>query len=117
MFEEIVYRGYGPHHRKGGGFSTLGVKSEKEFKDALAAGWYESLTDAIAAYDNKAAENEPVVFQEPPVILNPENVVEMIVDMPSRAELERRCAELGIDVHHRNSDATLQAKIDDALKK
>jgi hypothetical protein len=34
---------------------------------------------------------------------------------PTRAEIEAKCAELGITVHHKHSDATLLKKIEEAL--
>jgi hypothetical protein len=35
---------------------------------------------------------------------------------PTRAEIEAKCKELGIAVHHKHNDATLLKKIEDALK-
>ncbi len=101
-FSEIVYRGHGPHQRKGGGFSTLGVYSEKALEQALADGWFRTLPEAIDAYDAKKA--------------TPKSPVPADDAAPTRAEIEAKCAELGIKVHHKNTDATLLARIDEALK-
>lgn len=103
-FSEIVYRGFGPHQRKGGGFSTLGVRSEDELAEALADGWFRTLPEAIDAHDNKkpkpAAETAKAANDDAP---------------PSRAEIETKCRELGIKPHHKQSDAKLLLLIDEAL--
>lgn len=109
-FSTIVYRGYGPHQRKGGGFSTLGCLSVEAYEAALADGWFATLPEAIAAHDKpkeslvvdlgkEAAETATAVDNAP----------------PSRAEIEKQCAELGIKVHHRHSDASLLKMIDEKL--
>lgn len=103
--EEILYRGQGPHQRKGGGFSTLGVKSQEELDVALADGWFMTLPEAIDAHDNKAA---------PKAEVKPDPIQDNAA--PTRAEIEAKCEELGIKVHHKHSDATLLAKIEQALK-
>lgn len=50
--EEIVYRGYGSHQRKGGGYTCLGVTTHAKLEEALASGWYRTLDEAIAAHDD-----------------------------------------------------------------
>jgi hypothetical protein len=107
-FSEIVYRGYGPHQRKGGGFSTLAVKSEEELAAALADGWYRTLPEAIDAHDNPTTvtlKDTAATFNTTPADDAP----------PTRAELEQKARELGIKVHHKHSDATLLSKIDEEL--
>lgn len=105
-FSEVVYRGYGPHQRKGGGFNTLGVRSKGALALALADGWFSTLPEAIEAHDaKKVVQSAPAVAPSP------------VEDAPpTRAEIEAKCVELGIKVHHKNTDATLLQKIEEALK-
>lgn len=119
LFEEIVYRGFGPCQRKGGGFSTLGVKSEAELDAALSNGWFRTLTEAIAAHDNKAPVKTPVsepIDQKAAQTVTVDTVSEpQTDDAPTRAELVQKCQELGINVHHRHTDATLLKLINEKL--
>ena len=105
-FSEIVYRGHGPHQRKGGGFGTLGCRSQEELEAALADGWFRTLPEAIAAHDGKPAAKE-ASRAEPAPVDGP----------PTRSEIEEKCRELGIKVHHKNSDAKLLGLIDEVLAK
>ena len=103
-FEEILYRGFGPHQRKGGGFSTLGVSSEDEMQRALADGWYRTLADAIEAHDNPAAAQAQAETDVPDD------------DAPvTRAELEANAEKLGVKFDGRTSDSALLRKIKRAL--
>lgn len=140
-FEDIVYRGYGPHQRKGGGYDSLGVKSQEEYDNALASGWYKTLPQAIEAHDypervkvvNKSPEPvkeiKKIEHEETnPVIVKVEDEVVVIEEVPvvepeptkvegmTREELEAKAESLGIRVHHMNSDATLIKKIEEASK-
>jgi hypothetical protein len=94
-FSEIVYRGFGPHHRKGGSFNSIGVKSPEEMKAKLADGWYATLHEAIEAHDN------PTKVDEAPA---------------TRGELEVKAKELKLTFDGRTSDAKLLKMIDEALK-
>lgn len=108
-FSEIVYRGYGHHQRKGGGFSTLGAHSKEALTKALADGWFRTLPEAIKAHDDaKLSQSAPVAKKASEV---PPDTAP-----PTRAEIEAKCAELGIKVHHKNSDSTLLERIEEALK-
>lgn len=109
MFEEIVYRGYGPHSRKGGGFSTLGVKSEEALAAALKDGWYLTLDEAIAAKDGVKAE-QPAAAPATPAAPEPQDNAP-----PTRAELEQKAKELGLKVHPKISDANLLKKINEHI--
>ncbi len=118
-FSEIVYRGYGPHQRKGGGFSTLGVRSPEDLAKALAGGWYGTLPEAIEAHDLVLQmKKASAILDAAPVPMHNRMAVPIVEEdaPPTRAEIEAKCAELGIKVHHKNTDATLLQKIDEALK-
>jgi hypothetical protein len=108
MFSEIVYRGYGPHQRKGGGFSTLGVRSEEELDAALKDGWYRTLPEAIEAHDKPKAI---AISASESYVKNVQ--VNSVSDEapPTRAELEQKAKELGIKFDGRTGDATLARKI------
>lgn len=112
--EEIVYRGYGPHQRKGGGFSSLGVRSETELEAALADGWYRTLPEAIEAHDRPKASLPGAtitVGMSGPLASVPSDDAP-----PTRAELETQAKELGLKFDRRTSDRKLGRMIDDALK-
>ena len=74
--EEIVYRGYGSHQRKGGGYSCLGVTTHEKLAEALAGGWYRTLDEAISAYD-ESPKVEPVQEFKAPELPKTEPVVEV----------------------------------------
>lgn len=122
-FSEVVYRGYGPHQRKGGGFSTLGVYSQEALAAALKDGWYRTLPEAIEAHDNP----KPVEVA-PAATLTVENTggdasgasvaaSEPVVDTtpPTRSELEQKATELGIKFTKRTTDKKLAELIAQAL--
>lgn len=110
-YPTMVYRGFGPHSRKGGGFSTLGVNDDVALDAAIADGWYLTLPEAIEAHDKPVAKT---VTEEAP---DAEESAQIPDDAPpTRKEIEAKCLELGISVHHRHTDATLLAKIDEAMK-
>lgn len=111
MFEEIVYRGYGRHQRKGGGFSTLGVKSEKDYEKALADGWFKTLPEAIAAHDNKKTPAPASILE----VKSEAAPVPADNTQPTRAELEQKARELNVKFDGRTSDAKLQERIEEAL--
>lgn len=48
-FPRLVYKDKGPHQRAGGSYDHKLVEDQDSFEGALAAGWYESLPEAIAA--------------------------------------------------------------------
>lgn len=98
-FEEVVYRGFGPHQRNGGGFSTLGVNSEEELAKALADGWFRTLPEAIEAHDNPKAVGEVPADDAP----------------PTRQEMEQKAKELGLKFDGRTSDRKLGDLIAKAL--
>ena len=117
--EEIVYRGHGPHQRKGGGFSTLGVKSQEALDKALSEGWYRTLPEAIEAHDAK--KTAAGIVQVMPLAPQPATVTTTSSAddsaPPTRPEIEAKAKELGIKVHPKHKDATLLAKINEALAK
>ena len=65
----IVYRCPGPYQRRGGTWDYHGAETEDQLAALLAAGWFPTLDEAIAAYDgavaasqkltNKAQTNKP----------------------------------------------------------
>lgn len=129
--EEIVYRGYGQHQRKGGGYSTLGVKSTEELEKALADGWYRTLPEAIDAHDNKVvrptvvtASAEPVAMVAPvaPVVeleiapVVSEKAPDKIEIPTDRQALEDLADKLGVEFHPSLGDAKLTKRVLEAIK-
>ena len=51
----IVYRCPGPYQRKGGTWGYHGAETEDQLAALLAAGWFPTLDEAIAAFDGTAA--------------------------------------------------------------
>jgi len=101
-FSELVYKGIGPHQRKGGTFDCKGVKSEDELLSALSNGWFKTLPEAIEDYDN------PVVK---------EVAAEVVESVVPEKTIRQQAKELGILFGPRTSEETLKAKIKEALAK
>lgn len=94
-YSDIVYKTPGPHQRPGGTFDCKGVSSKAEHAEALKAGWFDTLPEAI---EGKAAE-KPSAFEPP----------------PTREELEAKAKELGIKFNNKTTDKELSTKIAEAL--
>lgn len=90
IFPLMVYKDEGPHRRPGGTFDYHVVDDEKQLAAAKANGWHESLAIALDA----GADDSP----------------------PTRAELEDKARELGIDFDGRTSDRKLSERIAAALE-
>ena len=93
----IVYKSGGPYPRAGGTYNYKGVHSQEALEAALADGWHLTLADAIAPPQKPNAEpadNAP----------------------PTRAELEQKANELGLEYDGRTTDRRLAERIAEALK-
>ena len=100
----LVYRCPGPH--VGPSKATYGaelVSTEEEHSAALAAGWFDSLPEAVDAF-----------FAPPPPPTEPAPVDDDVP--PTREELEAKAAELGIKVDGRWSDRRLMSELTKALE-
>lgn len=110
-FPTMVYRCPGAHSCQGGTFDFLGVKSQVDVDAAIAAGWSVTLPEAMTKkYGAPMPAAAPVVEQEPEF--------EVLGDgePPTRAELEKQAAELGIKFKKSITDDELNAKINEALE-
>jgi len=97
QFPTLVYKGHGPHSRAGGTYDYAAANDQEELDTKLADGWFTTLPAAIDAHD------KPVVKSE---------------DAPTtRAELETKAKELGIQFGKKTTDAGLNASIAKALAK
>lgn len=92
-FPRMMYKAGGPHDIHGGKFDTLIAHDEAEKDAAHAAGW--RLTT------DEAREHAPVPSDDAPA---------------TRAELEAKAKELGIEFDGRTGDKKLAEKIAAALK-
>lgn len=93
MYPRLVFKCPGPLSRPGGTYAHQAVSNDAEKASALAAGWFETLPEAIVGRSNQPVQ-EP--DDEKP---------------PSRDELEQKAAELGIKVDGRWSDKRLSDEI------
>jgi len=92
-----LYRVPGAHFGPPGfTYDYLGVATKEALEAALADGWHDSLTAAMAP-PGAAPEAAPVPADEAPVM---------------RAELDQKAEELGIKVDGRWSDKRLMAEIE-----
>ena len=94
-FPRLVFKDKGPHQRPGGFYDHLAVESEAEYSAALKAGWYGTMPEALAP---------------PPVPAPPDDNAP-----PTRAELEAKAHELGIEFSPNIGDKKLGERIQAAL--
>lgn len=98
QFPTLVYKGKGPHSRAGGTYDYVAANNQEELDAKLADGWFTTLPEAIDAHD------KPTVVKSD--------------DAPAtRAELEAKAKELGIQFGKKTTDAELSAAITKALAK
>lgn len=97
-FPRMIYKTGGPHEIHGGRFDYLIVHDTDELDAALADGWAMTTTEATAAAAPKPVAPEPADDAA-----------------PTRAELEAKATELGIEFSPRIGDAKLGERIDAAL--
>ena len=98
QFPTLVYKGKGPHSRAGGTYDYAAANDQEDLDAKLADGWFTTLPEAIDAHDKPAAvksDNAPA----------------------TRAELETKAKELGIQFGKKTNDAELSASITKALAK
>jgi hypothetical protein len=98
QFPTLVYKGHGPHSRAGGTYDYTAANDQEELDAKLADGWFTTLPEAIDAHDKPA-------------------VVKTDDAPPTRAELETKAKELGIQFGKKTTDAELSASITKALAK
>jgi hypothetical protein len=101
-FPRMVYKAGGPHEIHGSQFDYLIAEDAEELDAMLADGW-------------KLTTDEARTPAEKPV----DDVLDTAADTapPTRAELEAKAAELGIEFSPRIGDAKLAERIDAALAK
>lgn len=115
-FSTLVYRGFGKHQRKGGGFDFAPALSQDELDALLKDGWYATLPEAIEAHDTpkpvektaeKAEEKLPEVQED---VKEPEDK-----SPPTRAELEMKARKLGIKFDGRTGNVKLLMMINEEI--
>jgi hypothetical protein len=133
----MIYRSPGQQRKPGGGtYNFDSVQTQEELDAKLAAGWFESSTEAIEAAGNNADgfkkpkpkwAIKPVKKKKPAKPLDwrdqvkaapapePEPVNEDAP--PTREELEAKATELGIRFDGRTKDKKLGQLIQDRLSK
>jgi hypothetical protein len=138
-FPTMLYRSPGPHKKPSGGtYSFIGAKTQEEFDEKLAAGWFASSAEAIEAAGDKATQpkkiadwriklqakktkkrkpSKPLGWKQPVPAIEPEPVPESVIEdgAPTRAELEAKATELGIRFDGRTKDKKLGQLIQDRL--
>jgi hypothetical protein len=93
QFPRMVYKHGGPHEIHGSQFDYLIAEDAEELDAMLADGWHLTTDEARAPAPTQADDNAP----------------------PTRAELEAKATELGIEFSPRIGDAKLAERIDAAL--
>jgi hypothetical protein len=103
-FPRMLYKHGGPEEIHGGRFSTHIVHDVDELDAALAGGWHMTTPEA------KAAAEKPVSIATASSTAIPDD------NAPAtRAELEQKARELGIDFAPNIGDKKLAERIDAAL--
>lgn len=97
QFPTLVYKGHGPHSRAGGTYDYAAANDQEELDAKLADGWFTTLPEAIDAHDKPAVKSDAAPA--------------------TRAELETKAKELGIQFGKKTTDAELSASITKALAK
>ena len=90
-FPRFVFKDHGPHQRAGGSYDHALVESQAEMDAALKAGWFATLPEAL---------NPPPADDA----------------LPTRAELEAKAKELGIEFSPNIGDKKLAERIQAALE-
>ena len=101
-FPTIVYKDGGDHQRPGGTFSYVAAPDKESYQSLLENGWFPTLEETT--------EKKSVVSVE--TLAAEEGTDD---GEPTRAEIEAKCKELGIKVHHKAKDETLLNKIEEKL--
>lgn len=144
-FPTIVYRSPGQHRKPGGGtYNFASAKTQEEFDDKLAAGWFASSAEAIEAAGDKAegikkpkpkwamkavkkkkaakpldwrerAKSAPSIEPIQAQVAAQEETIEADDAAPTREELEAKATELGIRFDGRTKDKKLGQLIQDRL--
>ena len=107
-FPTILYKCPGIWSGNGYSFATRPASDQIQYDAAVSDGWHPTVPLAVEAWRKPVAAAPPIPVL--PSVPLPDNAP------PTRAEIEAKCKELGIAVHHKHNDATLLRKIDDALK-
>lgn len=107
QFPVLLYKCPGEWPGDGFTFGARVANDQGEFDAAVSDGWHSTVPEAVEAW--KAPQLPPTPAETPDASLPPLDAP------PTREEIEAKCAELGIAVHHKHNDATLLKKIEDAL--
>ena len=107
QFPVLLYQCPGTWSGNGFTFATRPANDQAECDAAVSDGWHLTIPLAVEAWREPVAAAPPIPVPLPVPL--PEDAP------PTREEIEAKCAELGIAVHHKHNDATLLKKIEDAL--
>jgi hypothetical protein len=105
-FPRMIYRAGGTEEIHGGRFDWIIVEDAQELAAALADGWHLTTDEARDAAAPKVEAVNPA-----PTVETPDDAA------PTRAELEQKAHELGIEFSPRLGDAKLAERIEAALAK
>lgn len=118
MSQTMVYKAPGVHAIHGGHFDYLVVEDEN-LGDALADGWHLTTPEAKAALDEKLKADADAAEEAADAkrLADAKALIDAAsTGAPTRAELEQKAADLGIDYDKRLGDKRLAALIDEKLK-
>lgn len=106
-FPQMLFRCPGPEQFHGGTFTITAVDDMTQLEAAVEAGWHETPLSAIAAFEaTKATEQK----QRDDVGSTGDNAP------PTRAELEQKAKELGLEFSPNIGDKKLAERIAEKLK-
>lgn len=117
-FPQMLFRAPGPEPMHGGMFATRIVADEAEMDAALADGWHES-TPAAAEAAKLAEQVQTNTYADGTTATGPGPLPEQSPAednaQPTRAELEQKATELGLEFRSNISDAKLAERINAKL--
>lgn len=99
IYPRLVFKDGGNIPRAGGFYTYTLAHDDDEYDGMIDSGWYATLPDAIEGKVNEESQSES--GGDAP---------------PTRAEMETKAKELGIQFDGRTGDKTLMAKIAKALE-
>lgn len=112
--QEIVYKIPGKQPGpEGKTYDWKPVRSDKELKESLKDGWFNTLEEAVKATKKRARNDEGEFAGDDPA--TPEDEAHISEEAPTRAEMKAKAEELGIQFAKNISSVKLLALIEKKL--
>lgn len=114
-FPMMVYKAPGSHEVHGHLLSIATATSEEDLAEAKSAGWFETTTEAAEAYAEQQREAHERRVAEANALAQAQANASSKDPAPTRAEMEVKAKELGIEVKANTTDAALLKAINAKL--